>query len=80
MIKSNLLLRCDDGGRFEEESIVGLVVEQVGGVEDGLLEVGVILADVDWCARNEFARLVTCQHQHHLCRDLKDNEELHFFK
>lgn len=81
MMKSYLPLCSDDGGRFEKESVVGLVVIHVGGVEDDLLEVGVIRADVDRCSRKEVASLVNCQHQHHPCRNIiKNNEEHHFFK
>lgn len=61
-MKSYLPLRSDDGGRFEEEHIVRLVVVQVGGVDEGLLDIRVILADVDRCSRNVVILSVICQH------------------
>lgn len=64
--RSYLALRSDDAGRSEEESVVRLLVVQVGGIDDDLLETSVILADVDRCSRKEVAGLVPCQHQHHL--------------
>lgn len=67
---SHLPLRPNDGRRFEEESVVGLVVVQVGGVEHGLLEARVIRADVHRRSGDEVSTLVTCQHQRHLCRDV----------
>lgn len=51
MMMSYLSLRCDDGGRFKEEGIVGLVVVHAGGVVDDQLQVDIILADVDRCSR-----------------------------
>lgn len=68
--KSYLPLRSDDGGRLEEERVVGLVVVQVGGVEEDLLEDGVILADVDRCSRNQVASWLICQRQRHLWASL----------
>lgn len=66
MEESYLPLRSDDGGRLEEERIVGLVVVQIGGVEEDLLEDGVILADVDRGSRNEVTMWGSGQHQGHL--------------
>lgn len=68
--ESYLPLRSDDGGRLEEERVVGLVVVQVGGVEEDLLENGVILADVDRCSRNQVASWLIGQHQRHLWASL----------
>lgn len=72
---SYLSLRSNDGGQFEEEGVVGLVVVQVSGVVDDLLEAGVILADVDRCSRKVVASLATYQHQNHLCRQIKTNKQ-----
>lgn len=69
MLASHLPLRYNDGRRFEEENVVGLVVVQVGGVEDGLLEAGVILADVHRRSRDRGSSFDISQHQRHLCRD-----------
>lgn len=75
VMMSYLSLRSNDGGRFEEKGVVGLVVVNVGGVVDDLLEAGVILTDVDRCSRNVVATLATCQHQNHLCRQIKTNNQ-----
>lgn len=69
MMMSYLLLRCDDAGRLEEEGVVGLVVVHAGGIVDDPLQVGIVLADVDWRSRYVVAGVATCQHHHHLCRE-----------
>lgn len=47
----DLPLSSVDGGGLEQEGVVRLVVEEVGAVEDGLLEAGVVLANVVWSSR-----------------------------
>lgn len=63
----DLSLRSDDGGRPEEESVVGLVVVQVGGVEDDPLEADIVLADVDRRPGDVLATPVARQHRCQPC-------------
>lgn len=65
---SYLPLCTEDNRRFEEEGVVRLVVVKVGGVEDDLLEAGVVPADVDGRSRYKADMFVGRHCCHPLCR------------
>lgn len=65
---SHLLLCFDDGLQPEEVHVVGLIVVHVGGVEDDLLEQGVICAHVDRRPRHASVAMAKSQNQRHLCK------------